>query len=211
LTWGSSISVSQEFSARQFCEFVRPFSSSAQEEKGSIALEVLELSCVPALQGDQLRAHHVIRLKAPAKAFRISRTCYLNVRFELIACTLDPAFVPAYDLVHTRRERVFFALSKRRVKKIIWRTMPDIGWTSAPARSPAFTLPCRWWRLPEQGEAVFQAWPRQSRHEFVPLLAVLAEPAKREGPSGYLDLWAGPQYIAATCCRPVKRGYPARL
>jgi hypothetical protein len=31
---------------------------------------------------------------------------YLNVRFELIACTLDPAFFPAYELVHTRRERV---------------------------------------------------------------------------------------------------------
>jgi hypothetical protein len=35
----------------------------------------------------------------------------------------------------------------------------------------------------------------------------------REGGGGscYLDLWAGPQYIAATCCRPVRCGYPARL
>jgi hypothetical protein len=60
---------------------------------------------VPAFQRDQLRAHHVIRLKAPARAFLVADH-YLNVRFELIACTLDPAFFPAYELVHTRRERV---------------------------------------------------------------------------------------------------------
>jgi hypothetical protein len=61
---------------------------------------------VPAFQRDQLRAHHVIRLKAPARALSYDADHYLNVRFELIACTLDPAFFPAYELVHTRRERV---------------------------------------------------------------------------------------------------------
>ncbi len=29
--------------------------------------------------------------------------------------------------------------------------------------------------------------------------------------SRYLDLWSLAQYIPATCGRPVKRGYPARL